>query len=238
MKEAARRRPSPALVISFIALAVAITGTASALEGRNQVRSDDIAPNAVKSSDVAANAVKSLEIARNAVKGPEIATNAVGQQEVANGAIGTGELADGAIGNGDLAAALANETLTAGSRVTMTLGQPSRVLLDNGTFRLVANCFENGFGLISIETTQPGSAFAAEHFSGAMGDHFKVSQASFGPGSPADPEERAIAGVLSAGGDINVSFFAAEAPNGASLSGIASASNIGAPCSFTAFGVS
>jgi hypothetical protein len=111
-------------------------------------------------------------------------------------------------------------------------------LLDNGTFRLVAYCFDNGFGLISIETTQPNSAFASENFSGSMGDHFKTSQTSFGPGSPADPEERAIAGVLTAEPLINVSMFAAEAPNGASLSGIASASNIGAPCAFTAFGVS
>jgi hypothetical protein len=228
MKELARRRPSPALIISFIALAVAITGTASALEGANSVRSDDIARNAVKSPDIAPNAVNSSELAGNAVKSPEVAL----------GAIGTSELANGAIGNEDLSAALANETLTSGSRVTMTLGEPSRVLLDNGTFRLVASCGENGFGLISIETTQPGSAFAAEHFSGAMGDHFKVSQSSFGPGTHPDPEERAIAGVLSAGGDINVSFFAAQAPNGAALSGIASASNIGAPCAFTAFGVS
>jgi hypothetical protein len=112
------------------------------------------------------------------------------------------------------------------------------VLLDNGTLRLVADCFDNGFGLISIETTQPGSAYASENFSGDMGDHFKTSQTSFGPGSPADPEERAIAGVLSGGPLINVSMFAAEAPNGASLSGIASASNIGAPCTFTAFAVS
>jgi hypothetical protein len=218
MKETARRRPSPALVVSFIALAVAITGSASALSGRNSVRSDDIARNAVKGADIAKNAVKRKEIAKNAVK--------------------SGEVANGAIGNIDLAAAVANETLTSGSRVTMTLGEPTRVLLDNGTFRLVADCFTNGFGLISIETTQPGSAYAAQNFGGAMGDPAKFSQTSFGPGSPADPEERAIVGVLTAEPLINISFFAAEAPNGASLSGIASASNIGAPCAFTAFAVS
>jgi hypothetical protein len=41
------RRPSPALVISLIALAVALAGTAGALPGRNSVKSNDIAPKSV-----------------------------------------------------------------------------------------------------------------------------------------------------------------------------------------------
>jgi hypothetical protein len=214
MREGLRRRPSPALVISFVALLVAISGTASALPGRNQVKRDDIAANAVRSSDIKAKNVRS--------------------SDVASGAIGSSDLANGSVGNSQLAPTVANETLTSGSRVTMTFGQAPRTLLDNGTFKLVASC-ENGGGikaLIRIDTTQAGSAYAS------LSEGGQSSKASFGPGLPADPDEQVIVGVISAGGDIAVSTFSAWAPNGASLSGTALASDIGGGCQFAAFGVS
>jgi hypothetical protein len=56
------RRPSPALVISLIALAVALAGTAGALPGRNSVKSNDIAHGAVRAGDLGAVAVRSEPI--------------------------------------------------------------------------------------------------------------------------------------------------------------------------------
>jgi len=50
-------RPSPAMVVAVVALVAALGGTATALRGKNSVRSDDIAPRAVRTSDLAPSAV-------------------------------------------------------------------------------------------------------------------------------------------------------------------------------------
>ena len=48
MSRILRRRPSPAMVVAFVALCVALAGTASALPGRARVKKDDIARAAVR----------------------------------------------------------------------------------------------------------------------------------------------------------------------------------------------
>ena len=55
------RRPSPALVVAVIALVAALGGVATALPGRNSVRSDDIARHAVKNGDIAKGAVDAFK---------------------------------------------------------------------------------------------------------------------------------------------------------------------------------
>jgi hypothetical protein len=52
MKVGKRFRPSPSLVISCIALFVALSGSAVALQGKNSVDSGDIKPGAVHTSDI------------------------------------------------------------------------------------------------------------------------------------------------------------------------------------------
>ncbi len=69
MSRILRQRPSPAMVVAFIALCVALAGTASALPGRNSVKRDDIARNAVRTSDITKNAVRTRHIkARNVTR--------------------------------------------------------------------------------------------------------------------------------------------------------------------------
>jgi len=55
-------RPSPALLVSMVALTVAVSGTALALPGKNSVKSNDIAPGAVKTRNLAKNAVKAKNL--------------------------------------------------------------------------------------------------------------------------------------------------------------------------------
>ena len=47
-----RRLPSPAMLVAIFALVVGLTGSAVALQGKNSVKSNDIAPSAVKASDI------------------------------------------------------------------------------------------------------------------------------------------------------------------------------------------
>lgn len=62
MKWIRERRPSPALVVSMIALGVALAGTAGALPGKNSVRSNDIAKGAVRAQDLGAVVVRTAAI--------------------------------------------------------------------------------------------------------------------------------------------------------------------------------
>jgi hypothetical protein len=51
------RKPSPALVVAVIAVVLALAGAATALPGRNSLKSNDIAPRAVKLNDIGKGAV-------------------------------------------------------------------------------------------------------------------------------------------------------------------------------------
>lgn len=53
-----KKLPSPAMIVAVIALVAALGGSAVALQGKNSVKSNDIAPGAVKGKDIATEAVK------------------------------------------------------------------------------------------------------------------------------------------------------------------------------------
>jgi hypothetical protein len=53
-----KRLPSPAMLVAICALVVGLTGSAVALQGKNSVKSNDIAPGAVHVSDLKKQAVK------------------------------------------------------------------------------------------------------------------------------------------------------------------------------------
>ncbi len=73
MVEHSRKRlPSPAMVVAIVGLVVGLTGSAVALQGKNSVKSNDIAANAVKGKDIASNAVKSRQIAESAITSPKL----------------------------------------------------------------------------------------------------------------------------------------------------------------------
>lgn len=50
--------PSPAMIVAVLALIAGLAGSAVALQGKNSVKSNDIAPGAVKGKDIATGAVK------------------------------------------------------------------------------------------------------------------------------------------------------------------------------------
>jgi hypothetical protein len=66
------RAPSAPMVISCIALFVALSGSAVALQGKNTVDSGDIKPSAVKTADVADQAITSTKVDANAISSSDI----------------------------------------------------------------------------------------------------------------------------------------------------------------------
>ena len=57
-----RKLPSPAMLVAICALIVGLTGSAVALQGKNSVKSNDIAPGAVKASDLHKLSVQRIDL--------------------------------------------------------------------------------------------------------------------------------------------------------------------------------
>ena len=90
MSRILRRRPSPAMVVAFVALCVALAGTATALPGRARVKKDDIARAAVRAQHIYKNAVRTKHIRARNVTRSKIARRAVNSDLVGQDAL-TGE---------------------------------------------------------------------------------------------------------------------------------------------------
>ena len=85
MSKSKHLRLSPALVISVIALFVAIGGVAGALPGKNSVDSGDIKKNAVKSVDISnKKGVKSPDVVKNALTGRDLKESTLSEVPKAN----------------------------------------------------------------------------------------------------------------------------------------------------------
>jgi hypothetical protein len=73
-----RQLPSPALILSLLALFVALGGTATALKGKWSVKRDDIAPKAVGTKQMANRSVTAHKLHSNSVRATQINDKAVG----------------------------------------------------------------------------------------------------------------------------------------------------------------
>jgi hypothetical protein len=100
MRNANRFRPSPALVISLIALFVSVSGVAWAAA---TIGTDDIKNGAVTAEKLHNNSVKTQKIVDGAVTAPKLHNNAVQTQKILNNAVNGAKVADGSLGTADLA---------------------------------------------------------------------------------------------------------------------------------------
>ena len=85
-----KRRPSPAMVVAFVALGVALAGTANALPGKSRVKKDDIARAAVRYQHIYKNAVRTKHIRARNVTRSKISRRAINSDLVGQDAL-TGE---------------------------------------------------------------------------------------------------------------------------------------------------
>jgi hypothetical protein len=115
-------RPSPALLISCLALFVSLTGSAFAagVLGKNSVHSSQIANGSVRAIDLQRGAVRATKIAAGAVGADQLAPAAVGPGQLAPAAVGTGQLAEGAV----QARQVGPHALTAGTLAPGAVGSP------------------------------------------------------------------------------------------------------------------
>jgi hypothetical protein len=94
-------------VVGYMALFVALSGTAYAIDGplpgQNQVGSEDIINGEVKAADVGGNAVRSAEVLDETLGGADIAPGAISSSEVINGTVSASDLASNSVGYAEIA---------------------------------------------------------------------------------------------------------------------------------------
>lgn len=102
-------RPSPALVISCVALFLALAGSAFAANVAS-VRSAQIVDGTVRTIDLRDNAVKSNKVADATITADDLGTDSVGSDEIAKDAVKSDEIAENAVASAEVAP----DSLTAG----------------------------------------------------------------------------------------------------------------------------
>jgi trimeric autotransporter adhesin len=103
-------RLSPALVLSCVALFMALTGSALAVGvGKNTVRSPQIVDGTIRTIDLRDNSVAAGKIAPDAVDTTEIAENGVDSSDVAPDTLAAGDLAAASVASSEVA----DQSLTA-----------------------------------------------------------------------------------------------------------------------------
>jgi trimeric autotransporter adhesin len=114
-----RMPPSPAFVVSMIALLIALSGTALALPGQNTVNSGDIVDNSVKSidlkdgaavqtEDVVDQTLTGADIADDSLQAEDLAPNSVTSSELADSSVNSAKIADNSVNGDDLASVQSN----------------------------------------------------------------------------------------------------------------------------------
>ena len=128
-----RWRPTPSFVVSCLALFVALSGSAIALQGQNGVKSDDIANGAVHRGDVANNAINGTKVANNSITGTDVNESTLDGSQIPGTSGGGGSGAPSGPAGGDLTGSYPNPTIANGAVGTAALGNGSVTSAKLGT---------------------------------------------------------------------------------------------------------
>ena len=167
MKSILRRRPSPALVISLIALFVSLSGVSYGvatgfIDSReiknNEIRSLDIRNNEVRTRDLRNNEVRGIDIRNSTVQGRDIALNTVTGEDVREDTlqkVPSALLADSA---NSATSADGVKTLKIIPVTTVAEGAEPVALASHGPLTLSGECAGGSLARLRVATTENDSA--------------------------------------------------------------------------------
>ena len=166
MKSILRRRPSPALVISMIALFVSLSGVSYGvatgfIDSReiknNEIRSLDIRNNQIRTRDLRNNEVRGIDIRNSTVQGRDVALNTLTGDDVREDTLGkvpSALSADSATTAGGVS------TLKIIPVTVVAVGAPPVTLATHGPLSLSGECAAGAVARLSVSTTEDDSAAA------------------------------------------------------------------------------
>jgi hypothetical protein len=227
------------MVVAFIALSVALAGTASALPGRNAVKKGDIARSAVTSRTIARSAVRSRHIRNREVTRSKIAPRAIDSSLVGDNALTGGDILESSLGEVPNAANAANAAKVNGLSVQKFFFRAPAVtasgpVLSLGGLSLNAGC-NSGPNLSVSATTTVGGAIIHSGGTynplGAAEQDFHVEDNAFNVGITFDPLDNGTTGSTSLqgslvyvrqdGGIVTASFLAQKSGGSCTFAGTA-----------------
>lgn len=101
MTSKSKFRPSPAVVISCLALFLALTG--SALAAKATIGSNQIVNGSVRTVDLRDSAVNSAKVADTSITATDLGTDSAGSEEIAKDAVKSDEIAENAVTSSEVA---------------------------------------------------------------------------------------------------------------------------------------
>lgn len=167
----ARLRPSPALIVALIALLLATSGAAVALDGKGSVGAKEIRKNAVRSKHVKAKSLKGGDLADSTISGKQVGAESLDGSDLRGFEIADDSLIR--VGATQSATSLANARASA----------PETILLEAGELTVYAKCYRDSAageieGGLFARSDQPGAMLSGE-------GHLPNDDASLlGPGIP------------------------------------------------------
>jgi hypothetical protein len=231
MSRMLRRRPSPSMVVAFVALCVALAGTATALPGRARVKKDDIARAAVRAVHIKSRAVQSKHIKSRAVTRSEIAKRAVGSSEVGQDSLSGTNIVESSLGkvpNASNADSVNGRTVQKMAFV-VGAGTPATPVLSLNGLTLSAAC-NAGPALSVTASTSVSGAFI--HSGGTQAgppptafygadDAFNIGDSFTVLGTPSDEKQGTLTYVRADGEVVTATFLAKETTTGCVFAGTA-----------------
>jgi hypothetical protein len=226
VKSILRRRPSPALVISMIALFVSLSGVSYGVANgfidsreikNNEIRSLDIRNNQIRTKDLRNNEIRGIDIRNSTVQGRDVALNTLTGDDIAESRLGKVPSAT--------AADTATSATTAGSVGTLKIIPPTSVakggapvaLATHGPLTLSGRCTEatGTRAQLFVATTEDNSAAGAEPPGGAppATDHPDLDSGQ-GPQQIAEFPD-----ATTPGRSVDITQVFASAPSGKAFTG-------------------
>ena len=209
----ARRRPSPAMAIAFVALLAALSGTAIALPGTNTVNSGDIVNNTVRGKDIRNGTVGGKDIKNGSVKSADVGDNSLTGTDINESTLGQVPNANHA--NSADSATTAGSAGTAGSLSSQTkisykatAGGGATPIFSGAGLTLTASCAATGALTLAANTSVDHAAIQSYgNSSDTNDDDFLTSETLTLSSSD---EERDVVYHTSGGAVVVIQYAAAE----------------------------
>jgi hypothetical protein len=159
------------MVVAFVALGVALAGTANALPGKNRVRKDDIARAAVRTQHIYKNAVRTKHIRARNVTRSKIARRAINSDLVGQDAITGENVVESSLSTVPNSSKANNRTVEKIAFVVNAGTGPTGILSLNG-LTISAACSTGPVLSVSAQTSVNGALIHAGGTHGGAGNYY------------------------------------------------------------------
>ena len=228
MSRILRRRPSPSMIVAFVALCVALAGTASALPGKSRVKKDDIARAAVRSQHIYSNAVRTKHIRARNVTRSKIARRAINSDLVGQDALTGANIVESSLSTVPNASKVNNRSVEKIAFVAAG-GTPASTILNFNGLALTAACAVGPALSVSAGTSVSGAIIHSGGSVGPGGGSFYAADDAFIVGDVFDPiptgggtNVRGTLTYVRADGEVaTATYLAQETPTGCVFAGTA-----------------